>query len=342
MISMTSLHIGIDIGYGFVKAASSTGGKVSFPSLVTPCGHDPLDGVIKGKGSGYKVRITTNGRREDSLVGEAAAQSLSAQGFVAQQEKPAQLHDTLLLTAAYLQGAGENLMLNGNARLAVGLPLSFYRSQKSALKERLEQLDARLSVDGGPERLISFSRLSVFPQGAGALLSAGKTLPKSGLVGLIDIGTYTSDFLLFDMRNGAPVPIPDACGSIEIGLYPAYRVLAAEFEQQAGATLPPRMYHLAFDHARQEILMSYQGRAIDLHPAWKQAQREIASTITGQVRATWGDRAGFLSMTVFAGGGAINFWESLKGAFPQPRLVEDSFYANALGYLAMITDTPNA
>ena len=47
-------------------------------------------------------------------------------------------------------------------------------------------------------------------------------------------------------------------------------------------------------------------------------------------------------MTMFAGGGAISFWEALKGAFPQPRLAEDSFYANALGYLAMITDTPNA
>jgi plasmid segregation protein ParM len=236
---MTSLQIGIDIGYGFVKAVSSTGGKVSFPSMVTPCGHDPLDGAIKGKGSGYKVRITTNGRKDDILVGEAAAHSLSAQGFVAQQEKPAQLHDTLLLTAAYLQGACENLMLNGNARLAVGLPLSFYRSQKSALKERLKRLEACLSADNGPERLISFSRVSVFPQGAGALVSTGKALPKSGLVGLIDIGTYTSDFLLFDMRDGAPVPIPDACGSMEIGLYPAYRLIAAEFEKQAGATLPP-------------------------------------------------------------------------------------------------------
>jgi plasmid segregation protein ParM len=327
MISMTSLHIGIDIGYGFVKAASSTGKKVSFPSMFAPCGHDPLNGAIKSKGSGYKVRITTNGRREESLVGEAAAHNLSAQGFVAQQEKPAQLHDTLLLTAAHLEGAGKNVMFNGGARLAVGLPLSFYRSQKSVLKERLERLEARLSVDSGPERLISFSRVSVFPQGTGALVSAGNALPKSGLVGLIDIGTYTSDFLLFEMRNGAPVPVADACGSMEIGLYPAYRVIAAEFEQQAGGALPPRMYHVAFDHARQEILMSYQGREINLHRAWLQAQREVASTITSQVRAAWGDRAGFLNMTVFAGGGAINFWDVLKGAFPQSRLAEDSFYA---------------
>jgi len=314
---------------------------VSLPSLVSPCGHDPLDGAIGGKGAGYRIRIATNGRREESLVGEAAAQSLNAQGLVAQQEKPAQLHDLLLLTAAYLQGAGENVIFNGGARLAVGLPLSFYRSQKSALRERLERLEARLSVEGGPEKLISFSRVSVFPQGAGALVPAGKTLPKAGLVGLIDIGTYTSDFLLFDIRNGAPVPVSDACGSMEIGLYPAYRVIAAEFEKQAGATLPPRMYNYAFDHARQEILMSYQGREIDLHQAWNQAQREIASTITGQVRAAWGDRAGFLNMTVFAGGGAINFWKALKGAFPQSRLAEDSFYANALGYLAMITDAAN-
>jgi plasmid segregation protein ParM len=314
---------------------------VSFPSLVAPCGHDPLDGAIRGKGFGYKVRIATSERPEESLVGEAAAQSLSAQGLVAQQEKPAQLHDILLLTAAYLEGAGENIIFNGNARLAVGLPLAFYRSQKNALKERLERLEARLCVDSDQERLISFSRVSIFPQGAGALVSVGKALPKSVLVGLIDIGTYTSDFLLFEMRDGAPAPIADACGSMEIGLYPAYRVIAAEFEQKTGATLPPRMYHVTFDHARQEILMPYQGRGIDLHRAWAQAQREIASTITGQVRAAWGDRAGFLSMTVFAGGGAINFWEALKGAFPQPRLAEDSFYANALGYLAMITDTSN-
>lgn len=341
MISMTSLQIGIDIGYGFVKAASSNGRKAS-PSLVAPCGHDPLDGAIKGKGAGYKVSIATNGRTAESLVGEAAGQSIGAHGFVAQQEKPGQLHDTLLLTAAYLQGAGENVLFNGNTRLAVGLPLSFYRSQKGILKERLEKLEARLCVDGGPERHISFSRVSVFPQGAGALVSAGKALPKSGLLGLIDIGTYTSDFLLFDVRNGAPIPIADACGSMEIGLYPTFRALAAEFERQAGAALPPRMYHQTFDNARQQILISHHGREIDLHPAWKQAQREIASTITGQVRAAWGDRAGFLNMTVFAGGGAISFWDALKGAFPQPRLADDSFFANALGYLAMITDSSNA
>jgi plasmid segregation protein ParM len=338
---MTNLSFGIDIGYGFVKVTSGAGGKVSFPSLVAPCGHDPLDGAIRGRGSGYKVRITINGERVESLVGEAASQSLSAQRFVAQQEKPSQLHDTLLLTAAYLLGAGKDVFLGVNTCLAVGLPLSFYRNQKSALKERLEKLSARLRVDGGPERTVSFSRVSVFPQGAGALVSASKSLPKSGLVGLIDIGTYTSDFLLFDMRNGAPMPVPDACGSIEIGLYPACRALAAEFERQAGATLPPRMYQTAFDHARQEIPMSYQGRGIDLRQAWKQVQREIAVTIAGQVRAAWGDRVGFLSMTIFAGGGAVNFWDALKGAFPQPRLAEDSIYANALGYLAMITDSSN-
>jgi plasmid segregation protein ParM len=48
-------------------------------------------------------------------------------------------------------------------------------------------------------------------------MTAG-ALPGSGLVALLDIGSYTTDYLVFDVRGGQPVPVSECCGSIEAGV----------------------------------------------------------------------------------------------------------------------------
>ena len=149
--------------------------------------------------------------------------------------KPADIHDLLLLTVALYVNGTFTAVNDTENNLVVGLPLSFYRGQKETLRERLSTLSAWVSVDGKERKYISFNNVMVFPQGAGALVSLGDTLPDSGMIGLIDIGTYTTDFMLFEIKNGMPVPMPDACGSVEAGIYLAQRSLAEEFEKQVGS-----------------------------------------------------------------------------------------------------------
>lgn len=331
--------ISVDIGYGFTKAVSDTGHRISFPSVVAPAHMDLFNGIFDNS-IGHKVKVFTLDDTQEKLVGELALNSTAAQNFVARHEKPADIHDLLLLTAAYICGAGTFTAVNDTENnLVVGLPLSFYRGQKETLRERLSTLSAWVSVDGKERKYISFNNVMVFPQGAGALVSLGDTLPDSGMIGLIDIGTYTTDFMLFEIKNGMPVPMPDACGSVEAGLYLAQRTLAEEFECIVGAPLPQRMYQRTMESARDGKLISFKGRKMDLLPRWKHAQKEIAETISSQVMALWGDRTGFLDMTVFAGGGSIWFGEIIENAFSCPMYAKDGVFANAAGYMRMATGT---
>lgn len=323
-------RVGVDIGYGFVKAVSSEGKRVVFPSLAAPTSVDPLAGIFQdGIGHHVKVSSPTWGVTE-RLVGEAALRSLAAQGFVAQQEKPAGLHDLLLFTATYLVGAGEG------TELAVGLPLAFYRTQREALRERLRLLKAWVGVDGGEHRYITFQEVQVYPQGAGALLTLAGSLPRSGLVGLVDVGTYTTDYLLFELREGFPLPVAEACGSVEAGVHLVHRALAAEFERQTGAPLPVRMHQQVLEKARAGERIPFRGKDVDLTPAFVKARREAAETIAAHVLAAWGDRTNFFSLTAFAGGGALLFGEWLEKHFPRAVRVPDPVFANALGYLMML------
>lgn len=327
------LRVGVDTGYGFTKAVADNGKRVSFPSIMAPAVADPLAGLFKN-GVGHRVKISSMAGVEEKLVGEAAMQSQSAQGFVAQQEKPQTMHDLLLLTATYLclgqQDDGEGISL------AVGLPLSYYRMQKDALKKRLETLSAWVSVDGGERRYISFRNVVVFPQGAGALVAAGNALSKNGAVGLIDVGTYTTDFMLFNVRDGMPIAVAEACGSVEAGIHLLHRSLASEFEKQTGVPLPERMYQQTLELIQRGEALTYRGGKISLAPAFERAKREVAETIASQVLATWGDRTGFLSMTFFAGGGAVLFGDLLTERFQPSMVVNDPVFANAAGYMAML------
>lgn len=327
------MWVAVDVGYGFTKAVSGDGRKVSFPSAAAPAGADPLDGVF-GDRAGHVVRVVGARGEEERLVGEAALLSPACQEFSARQEKPAALHDLLVLTAAGLLGASTSP--GDRPALGVGLPLSFYRGQKDALKERLCRLQAWVAVDGGPERHVAFGNVEVFPQGAGALVSLGDALPSRGTVGLVDVGTYTTDFLLFEVRGGVPAPLPEACGSGEVGVHLIHRALAAEFEKKTGVPLPVRMRQAALEMALAGEPLVYRGREISLLAALDLARRDAAEAVAGCVLSAWGDRAGFVSLTALAGGGALVLGDLLKAHFSAPLVVPDPVFANARGYLAMM------
>jgi plasmid segregation protein ParM len=94
------------------------------------------------------------------------------------------------------------------------------------------------------------------------------------MIGLIDIGTYTTDFMLFEIKNGMPIPMPDACGSVETGIYLAQRVIANEFEKRTGTPLPQRMYQQAAELARHGSFINYEGNKVHLSDAWKKTQKK--------------------------------------------------------------------
>lgn len=335
-MSNDAVALAVDVGYGATKALSSASPRVLIPSAACPAPPDLLAGALGGPGPGHRVGLRRiGGPREEYLVGEAALVSLRGETTL-RREKPPELHDTLLLTTAYLAGAGGVGSYPGAhaPALAVGLPLAFYRGQKNALRRRLEGLGAWVSVDGGEERWITFSRVVVVPQGAGVVLAHPEL--EDGLYGVVDVGEYTSDYLLLTVRDGVPSPVLEGCGSAEAGAYLVKQAVAQAFQTAAGEPLPPPELPRVTEAALAGRPVGFRGRELDLAPAAARAVQDAARLIASRVLGSWGPRAEFTGRVFLAGGGALLFGQELAAYFPQAETVEDPIFANCRGYLVAL------
>ncbi|RDV81789.1 ParM/StbA family protein [Ammonifex thiophilus] len=324
------MKVAVDIGYGFTKAVSSSGGKVCFPSAVAPVPLDLLAGALGRQGPGHRLRVRyLSGKVGERVVGEAALRGTAAVTTL-NREKPEDLHDWCLLAAVYLAGGGGAGQFPEPVDLAVGLPLAYYRSQRDALRERLLRLRAWVSVDGGEERCVSFSRVLVLPQGAGAVAAFPDLLPPSGLVGVVDVGEYTTDYLVLEARGrGEFVPLLRACGSAEVGAHLVREAVAAAYLEKTGATLPRNLVAAAVREGRAP----FRGKEVDLSAEVELALRDAARAVAQAVLSAWKELADALSATVLAGGGSLLLGRSLFPSFPGARLLPDPVFANALGFL---------
>lgn len=325
--------VAVDVGYWQTKAVSAGGGRACFPSATAPAADDPLNGFF-GDPAGHRARLRhPDGRIETRLVGEAALRSLAAVTSLSKQ-KPADMHDLLVVAAAYLCGAGGTGHLPGQTNLAVGLPLAFYRAQRDALAERLGRLQAWVSVDSSEERYLSFGRVLVLPQGAGAVAAYPDLVPDRGLVGVVDVGEYTTDYLLVEVRDGRPQPVLEACGSAEIGVHLVHRALAAEFQSRTGAPLYADMWQEALE-AR---VILYEGTSVDLTAVAERAISDAAQAVAQRVLGAWGHRAGFVRLTLLVGGGAVLFRDHLLRLLPCAQVPPHPVFANVIGFLRTLLD----
>ncbi len=304
------------------------GRKISFPSLVAPGGQNLGLKEMFGNTPEYQVSITTGSSQENLLVGEAAKQSFVATQILS-QKKPKEFHDPLLLTAVHLLEENDNCN-----EIAVGLPLAYYANQKEALEKRLKSLNAYVSIQEF-QKYISFSHVQVIPQGAGVLFVCSEILPENGFIGVVDIGTYTTEYLLFQLKKGKPIPVLEACGSVETGVHLVYSAISREFQTQTGSPLPTEMESYVVEKTLNGEPVSYNGKKYVLTPKAIESRKQIASAISQKILAAWGNRTGHLDTTLLAGGGSL-FFEKDITQFPNQHIVSDAVFANASGYLALL------
>lgn len=311
--------IAIDIGYSSVKGLNSAGQRVYFPSVIAPASENLLNGALPG---GIEHHVKDSQGRE-YWVGEAALQSSCAVSTLS-REKPAEIHDLLVATAAYLLHAEEG------DTIAVGLPISYYRSQRQELQRRILAANEFISVDSGEIKRISFADVKVYPQGLGVLFSQEL---RDGLIGVIDIGYLTTDYLLFYVQQGWPSPIIEACGSVEIGVSLIYQRLASVFHAKTGANLPIYMQANILEKSIKGEPVKINGKEISLTTDAQQICQDTARQIEEAIKAQWRDRHDFTEIIYGIGGGC----ELLRPHFTMPQLVvqPDPVWANAQGYLIM-------
>lgn len=318
--------VSVDLGYGFVKAVSERG-RAIFPSMLCPASESAFDLTPGTKHLGHVVEFRGAGSltRDRLFVGELAAREGRAVQLVLARERFARDASLVLAaTGAYLAGA------EGRTELAFGLPLAYYKAQREEVRRAFEGISFSVRVDDGAERFIMLRTVHVFPQGVGALFSAA-ALPEEGLVGLVDVGYFTTDYLLVELGPGGAVPLRGYMSSIEVGVATALKLFADAFRDQTGR--PLTLSEAQGLWARKEV--TFAGRRLDLEPRKAEARLAAGRAIAEAVLAAWAEKADFLDGVLLAGGGALEFLPVLRERFRGLEVLPDPVFANALGFYRM-------
>lgn len=291
---------------------------------------------------GYLVRIIAENENDTAisgeyLVGKAASKSPYATPVNLSPEKQPEIHDILLLSAAYLVGAGAPAKGStagvSNTRLAVGLPLAFYKHQRHALKSRLEALAARVQINGGEERRIDFSRVMVLPQGAGIVL-VQNSLPEDGsIVLVVQAGTYTTEYILLEVKDGQPVPIEGYHNSLTTGLHLVHRAVAAEYQRLTGEPLDQARHAIITDQALKGKPIMHNGKPLDLTPTARRAAIQTGKQVANLINSRLSHMRSSITTTYVAGGAGMVFKDQLLKMLPAAELTEDPLFDDCKGYL---------
>ena len=302
-----SLNIVVDAGHGFTKGIAATGQRILFPSLICPAPTGPN----LGRFSQADV-VAVNGKQY--LVGDSAR--LNATSLFSHEKATDPL--TLALTwiaCANVVGPGYHTV-----SLGVGLPLSWYAAQQESLVAALRGV---VDVDGSH---LLVDAVTVFPQGIGALLAAD--LPRQGLVGLVDIGYRTVDYLIAQVQDGMPSPVLDRSGTWQGGMHVAYTAMAHSLEQSTSVRFE------AHELVEREAITAH-GQRVLLEPYRTVAFQALAADLSRHLAAQWDGIGEKLDTLLLAGGGAVALSPYLSGV-SVPLLMPDSQWANARGYLNLL------
>jgi len=318
------LSIGLDLGYGFSKVASSLGETIFASAVGTP--------------EVGRFGLNLNGTRQlvvdgsTWLVGEEAVeQSRFLQRREDRRWIESDEYHTLFvaaLDAAINGNGGEHQVL-----LVTGLPLAYY-ADKDALENRLL---GRFTVQrkGQTPRHVRIQECRVVPQPFGSLFSLafneqsqivdGELLDSP--TGIIDIGSKTTNILATTHAR----ELLRESGSVNTGGWDVVRAVRAHLAQVCGDA-EPRDHEVA--QAIVERKFYYHGRPVDLGSVIDGIVEPFAEQIAAQASQLW-NRGASMRHILISGGGAHLIGQTLKQHFSRHadvRVINDSQMANVRGY----------
>ncbi len=328
--------IGIDLGYGFVKGVNESGQKVCFPSVVARASKRQLGSLLGGATKEYAVQI--NG--EAYSVGERALRGGDATRAFGEDRYEHFSTPVLMATAA-------TILLEGYAQpvhLATGLPLSYYTVHGERLRDAiLRMAGTRVEIPRLCERprCLNIGGVSIYPQAMGALwghllddngrLKDPASARRGGLVGIVDIGYKTTDFLLADLA-GLEI-MDELSGTINMGTSDIYKEVQNEIQNETGRVIDL----LKVEGAALSGRLWFMGREIDIAAKSEPLGKKVAENIADRLRLAWRDQRRFLRCLYVAGGGAETLARHLETGESPVECIPDPQYANARGFLGVAT-----
>lgn len=323
-----SKNIGIDVGYGFVKATDGEREFV-FPSVVG-IGQElryrselsvrtrPLD----------NLSLTVDGR--DYFVGDLAIRQSE---IASRSLDPNRAEDrnvkVLMLAGLNLYTQWENETFN----VVTGLPTSYFAAYRDAWQNNLRGSHVlKFRVNGQEkEKTITIEKLRIVPQPLGTLYD--RALNQAGAiqdedlaslsVGVVDVGFKTTDFAVADQLEF----IDHLSGSTPIGLSNAYGLIADRL--RAEFKIDKEQHELDRIVERGEVRIA--GKVYDISRTKREVFERIAHKIITELDSLWDYRN--LDVIFFTGGGSQALAEWLLPEFRNAILADSPQVANARGFL---------
>ena len=177
----------------------------------------------------------------------------------------------------------------------------------------------------------SVDAVSVVPQPFGSLFrellsEQGKIASEAietGRVGIIDIGTYTTDFVVSDALRY----VQRSSGSIPIG----WNQVVSQVRQALGDLHRLELMPHEVDRAVAMGEIRVRGKPTSLEKLIAPAVAEIETAVIARARDLWGEGAR-LDMILVSGGGGPHLHETIHKVYPHARLLDNAFWANAEGF----------
>ena len=316
-----SMVLSVDIGYGYTKGVGSDGVRFSFPSVI-------------GNAEEVRFSIDLNRDNEQRSVkygewtfaygGHALLQS-RIQTTIFDRSRTRDHIYKMLFVAALVEMMKQSPECK-RVKVVTGLPVDFFNDRSEVVKAFVG--DYHIMTD----REIDCAVESVYvaPQPFGSLfrelLNERGRIVNSEVerrrIGVIDVGTYTTDFILADELRY----VQRLSGSIRIG----WSKVISKVQQALSDLYRLELSLHEVDRALQAGVVRVHGEPMPLQPLVTPAVGEIETAIIARARDLWGEAADLDAILVTGGGGA-SVYDAIHNVYPHARLLDSPFWANAEG-----------
>jgi plasmid segregation protein ParM len=318
----TSMMIlSVDIGYGYTKGIGPDGLRFSFPSVIGTAEDIRFAAdLIRG---GEERPVKYGDWR--FFYGEQAVLQSRIQSTIFDRSR---VHDNTykMLFVAALVELAKLVPGTESIKVVTGLPVEFFGDRPEVVKT-FEGV-YRINADG----TIKFTVESVVvaPQPFGSLFQEllnehGKIVSDSlekGRVGIIDVGTYTTDFVVSDALRY----VQRLSGSIRIG----WSKVISQVQQELGDQHMLELTLHEVDRAVQAKEVRVRGELVSLESLIAPAITDVQTAIIARARDLWGQGTN-LDAVLVSGGGGPYLYDAIHDVYPHARLLNDAFWANAEG-----------
>lgn len=314
--------IAVDLGYGFTKATNGTV-SIIFPSVAGDAVRADFDNELIHASAGRTIEIRPAGRLW--FYGQHAQKHSRNPLALFARERTAQADLIEVLLCAAFAELGEN----GRVSLCTGLPVDYYQD-KDELERRL--LGEHVFAIDGDLHVVQVCQVAIIPQPFGSffdqVLDASGQLINAqfarGKVGILDIGTYTTDYALSDGLEY----IAKGSGSRTTAMSTVWRVVRDAIKSDWGIEYELHQIDAIIRNGRT---VTVQGHVHDITALIAPAVDALAGQVLAGARERWGSARDF-SRIVLTGGGADYIKDRVQAVYPHTQVVNMPHLGNLRGF----------